>query len=117
MRERNIMVINFDEIKEQILPEFFGGMKQMNTHMYTDDANKIFTASLEPGASIGEHLHDGTSEIIYILKGSGIGTVDGQETQVKPGMCQYCRSGHTHSLVNTGDETLEFFAVVAKQQL
>ena len=61
MRERNIMVINFDEIKEQILPEFFGGMKQMNTHMYIDDANKIFTASLEPGASIGEHLHDGTS--------------------------------------------------------
>ena len=41
------MVINFDEIKEQILPEFFGGMKQMNTHMYTDDANKIFHLSRE----------------------------------------------------------------------
>lgn len=110
------MVINFDDIKEQILPEFFGGMKQMSTRMYTDDAGRIFTASLEPGASIGEHLHNGTSEIIYILRGRGTGSVDGVETAMRPGMCQYCRSGHTHSLVNTGDETLEFFAVVAKQE-
>ncbi len=111
------MVINFDKMTEQILPEFFGGMKQMHTRMYTDDANRIFTASLPPGASIGEHMHDGTSEIIYILKGSGRGSVDGNEAAMKPGMCQYCMSGHTHGLVNTGDEPLEFFAVVAKQQL
>lgn len=111
------MVINFDEINEQILPEFFGGMKHMSTHMYTDDANKIFTAVLEPGASIGEHMHDGTSEIIYILRGTGMGTVDGQQTAMEAGMCQYCRSGHTHSLINTGNEDLEFFAVVAKQEI
>ncbi len=111
------MVINLDEITEQILPEFFGGMKEMHTHMYTDEANRIFTASLPPGASIGEHMHDGTSEIIYILRGNGTGSVDGSKTAMKPGMCQYCRDGHTHSLVNTGDGPLEFFAVVAKQQL
>lgn len=109
------MVINFDKIEEIILPEFFGGMKEMHTHMYTDNSNRIFTAFLEPGASIGEHLHDGTSEIIYIIKGRGTGVVDGSKTEMEAGMCQYCRSGHTHSLINTGDEVLEFFAVVAKQ--
>lgn len=43
------MILNFEKIEEQIIPNFKGGEKQFRTRMYTDEACKIMRASLEPG--------------------------------------------------------------------
>ncbi|SET68801.1 hypothetical protein [Lacrimispora sphenoides] len=63
-----IMIINFDEIEETILPRFNGGEKEFKAKMLVDKNNKILYGKLEPGASIGMHTHDTSSEIIYFLK-------------------------------------------------
>ena len=52
------MILNFDAIDEQVIPNFKGGEKQFKTHLYADEACKIMRASLEPGASIGLHTHE-----------------------------------------------------------
>ena len=52
------MILNFDAIDEQVIPNFKGGEKQLKTHLYADEACKIMRASLEPGASIGLHTHE-----------------------------------------------------------
>ena len=70
---------------------------------------------LEPGASIGLHTHETSSEIIYLLEGRGkVLLADGEE-RVAAGQCHYCPKGHTHSLVNDSDADLVFFAVVPEQ--
>ena len=56
-----------------------------------------------------------TSEIIYILSGHGTVDDDGTLCPLKPGDCTYCPKGHAHSLMNTGEEDLVFFAVVPVQ--
>lgn len=43
------MILNFDAIDEQVIPNFKGGEKQLKTHLYADEACKIMRASLEPG--------------------------------------------------------------------
>ena len=66
------MILNFNEIEEQVIPNFKGGEKQFRTRMYTDASCKIMRGSLEPGAAIGVHTHETNSEIIFMVKGTVI---------------------------------------------
>ena len=83
--------------------------------MYTDEINKMMTGKLPAGSSIGYHRHEGNCEMIFILGGNGKVLFDDAEYPVKPGQCHYCPEGHSHSLINCGNEDLVFVAVVPKQ--
>lgn len=83
--------------------------------MFFDGMNRIIYGELEPGASIGMHLHETNSEIIYILEGKGVVKVEGGEEAVEAGNCHYCPKGHSHSLVNNSDAVLKFLGVVPEQ--
>lgn len=106
------MKINFDEIKETVIPQFRGGEKNTRAKMFTDENNKIMQGSLEPGASIGMHTHDTSSEIIYILSGNAEILFDNVKESLSAGECHYCPKGHSHSLINAGNKDLVFFAAV-----
>lgn len=67
---------------------------------------------LAPGRSIGEHTHEGDNEIFYFLKGSGMYSDNGTPVRVYPGDTAICSSGESHSLVNDGEEPLEFIALI-----
>ena len=67
---------------------------------------------LAPGHSIGEHMHEGDNEIFYFLKGSGTYNDNGNAVRVFPGDTTVCNDGERHSLVNDGDEPLEFIALI-----
>ena len=112
------MLIEFDKMEPQIIPHMRGGEKEVQARMYTDPQNKIMRGRLLPGASIGMHTHETSSEIIYILSGKGKILYDGGCEPLEPGSCHYCPKGHAHSLMNDspeGGEDLRFFAVVTKQ--
>ena len=108
------MKLDFDAMEETIIPHMRGGEKEVAARMYTDELGKIMRGRLIPGASIGLHPHQGSSEIVYVLSGTGKALYDGGEEALAPGGCHYCPEGHTHSLVNDGGEDLIFFAVVPR---
>nr|WP_325183153.1 cupin domain-containing protein [uncultured Oscillibacter sp.] len=112
------MLIEFDKMEPQIIPHMRGGEKEVQARMYTDPQNKIMRGRLIPGASIGMHTHETSSEIIYVLSGKGKILYDGGCEPLEPGSCHYCPKGRAHSLMNDspeGGEDLRFFAVVAEQ--
>ena len=110
------MVYRFDPAKESIKPHFKGGEKELRVHMEDDGLNKLLLrATLIPGASVGLHTHDDSSEIIYILEGTGKVLYDGEYTPVSAGDIHYCPKGHAHSPINDSAENLVFFAVVPQQ--
>ena len=109
------MIIKFDELEEKVLHNFYGGEKELSAHMFVDNSNKILYGKLLPGASIGVHTHETSSEIIYILEGKGKVLYDGEYEEISNGLCHYCPKGHTHSLINDSDTDLVFFAVVPEQ--
>jgi len=102
-------------MEETVIPNFRGGEKEFITKMYTDDKNKIMRGKLKPGASIGFHCHDDGSEIVFVLSGTAKALYDDGEEALKAGICHYCPKGHSHSIINTGEEDFLFFAVVACQ--
>lgn len=109
------MLINFNEIQPKTIPAFKGGEKEVTTCMYADANGKIARFTLLPGSSIGLHTHDTSSEMIYVLSGTGKALYDDGEEPLTAGICHYCPKGHSHSVINTGDEPLVFFAVVPEQ--
>ena len=82
-------------------PEELYGKGRMFNHMI-----------LAPGRSIGEHRHEGDNEIFYFLKGSAVYNDNGNPVRVFPGDTAICSSGECHSLVNDGDEPLEYIALI-----
>lgn len=106
------MKINFENITTKELQNFKGGEKYLSTKMFVDDNNKIMNAHLIPGASIGLHTHNGSSEIIFITSGTGKVICDGITELLQKGDCHYCPEGSSHTLINDGDQNLCFVAVV-----
>lgn len=109
------MILNFDQIAETIAPHFKGGEKEMAIRAYADEKNRIMFNRLIPGASVGLHTHEGSSEIIYVLEGGAKVVYDGEELRIEAGQAHYCPDGHGHSLINDTDRDLVFFAVVPQQ--
>lgn len=106
------MVVDFKNTEEKSFPGFKGGNGTMVAKMYSDDSVKILNGYLCKGSSIGMHTHEDSSETVYILSGEGKMIYDGVEEPLSAGSCSYCPKGHSHSLVNTGEEPLCFIGVV-----
>ena len=109
------MIIKFDEIEEKELKAFQGGMYALNAKIYTDGQNKILRGRLIPGASVGTHRHETSSEIIFLLQGQAKSICDGKEEILFAGDCHYCPKGSEHCLINVGEEEVLFYAVVPQQ--
>lgn len=109
------MLIDFQELEEKIIKNFYGGEKSTIAHLFIDEKNKIMLGKLEPQASIGLHTHQTSSEMLYVLQGEGCVLYDGNTERVKKGSCHYCPKGHEHSLINDSNDDLIFFAVVPEQ--
>lgn len=111
------MKIVFDSLEEQNIEGFKGGEGIFKPRMHVGNYNKIMRAALTPGSSIGLHTHDTNSEIIFIISGVGTVEFDDMLETLRPGDCHYCPPGHSHSLKNSGDEDLVFYAVVPEHSL
>ena len=109
------MTLDFNTMEESIFPNFLGGEGALRAKMYVDELGKILRGVLDPGCSIGYHTHETSSEIVYILSGTGKVKVEGGEEPLKAGDCHYCPKGQAHSLINSSGGPLEFFAVVPNQ--
>lgn len=55
-----------------------------------------------PGASIGEHTHDGNIALYVVLAGNGFATDDGVEHPVSVGDVLYTTDGGTHGIRDAG---------------
>lgn len=106
------MKIDFEKIPQSNIANFKGGEKNVIAKMYTDPSIKIMRGRLEDGATIGFHTHETSSEIIFVLEGSGKVVCDDGEEILKAGDCHYCQKNHAHSLQSLPGGFIDFFAVV-----
>lgn len=106
------MLIDFNAMEEKIIPHMRGGEKEAGMRGYNDGLCKIMQGRLIPGATVGLHTHVTDSETIYILSGKGKILYDDGCEPLTVGSCHYCPKGHSHSLINDGDEDLIFLAIV-----
>ena len=68
--------------------------------------------TLQPGCSIGFHIHENDSELFYFMTGTGLYSDNGEMKTVSAGDVALCPAGTGHSIENNGSEVLELVAVI-----
>ena len=68
--------------------------------------------TLIPGASIGYHVHENETELLYFLEGNGRVQDDDRFYDLNAGDAMATYSGHGHSVENTGDTNLVILAAI-----
>lgn len=68
--------------------------------------------TLEPGCSIGWHIHDTDSEIFFVERGCPVYNDGGEEKAAAPGDVLICPAGTGHAISNPTDETVDVIAVI-----
>ena len=109
------MKIELGSIEKTVINQFKGGEGSISAAMFVDELNRIMLGELPPGASIGMHLHEQSSEIIFCISGEGVVVCDGVAERLAEGDCHYCKKGSSHTLKNESDKLLRFYAVVPQQ--
>ena len=71
------MLIRFDELEPSVVSHMKGGEGEARLQLVQDVDNKIMRSVLAPGASIGLHTHETSSEVMYFLSGTGKVLYDG----------------------------------------
>ncbi len=72
------------------------------------------TLSMTPGATVGEHKHEGNTEIYRVLSGEGMYNDNGNKVKVGKGDVLVCYDGEMHGIENTGDGELVFDAIIVR---
>ncbi len=99
--------------------EMRGGVGDVTVRRYLDAgeyngrARLIASLTLEPGASIGEHVHENEEEIFIVLKGTAAYLDGDHEEMLYPGDSCIVLGGGNHSVRNpSAEEDTELCAVI-----
>jgi mannose-6-phosphate isomerase-like protein (cupin superfamily) len=89
------------KIEHWFKPDAFGAKVRLCVRM-----------TLEPNASIGNHVHEAEDEIYLVLSGSGRILENGAWTAIQAGDAILTGKGGSHSVENNGAEPLVIAAVI-----
>lgn len=90
-----------------VLTSLISGPEELN------NKGRLFSRiTLNPGCSIGFHIHDKDAELFYILKGTAEYNDNGEIKTVTAGDVTVCSTGEGHGIANKTDEVVELVAVI-----
>lgn len=81
--------------------------------LFTGARMQLAVMSLPPGGDIGQHQHETVEHVLFCASGRGKVVIQGVETSFAPGGMVAITAGATHTIVNTGVEPLQIYAVYA----
>ena len=89
------------------LTHFISGPEDLN------GKGRLFSRiTLDPGCSIGYHVHDKDAELFYIMKGTAEYQDGDTLRTVTAGDVTLCPTGTGHGIANRTDEVVELIAVI-----
>lgn len=106
--------VSLDDVETQVHP--WGMLQWLSEPLVTGTKNMATgVIVVEPGQGHASHNHEGSEEILYILEGEAIQTIDlptGKiEKKMVPGELAFIPADIFHSTKNVGDEKLIFLAI------
>jgi mannose-6-phosphate isomerase-like protein (cupin superfamily) len=67
---------------------------------------------LDPGASIGYHVHEGESELFYVVRGEAVYNDNGTEYPISASDTAIVTPGNGHCVANRGTEPVDLIALI-----
>ena len=75
------------------------------------DNYKIKVITVNPGQRLSYQVHDKRDEYWVVISGSGLLTINGNESECHPGTAICIEANDAHRVANTGEKTLIFAEV------
>lgn len=116
------MVRRKNEVTAVRKPSPFNGKGEITVRELLDgpagmyDKGRVFAhTTIDPGAELGYHVHQGESETYYILSGTGRFNDNGTISTVTAGDVTFTAAGEGHGIANIGDEPIQLIALILYQ--
>jgi mannose-6-phosphate isomerase-like protein (cupin superfamily) len=111
------MIKNVNDVIPEIAENVRGGSGSVSAHKLLDlfpgsAIKSVGLVRLEPGASVGEHSHQGEEDFYYCIAGTGVVVDDGVEHPFTAGTLQITRDGESQAIRNTGETELVFLGAL-----
>jgi mannose-6-phosphate isomerase-like protein (cupin superfamily) len=113
------MIRKADEKVVEVIDNAFGGEGSivvrsiLNGSEEMSNKGRIFAhTTLQPGCSIGFHIHKGESETYYIFRGKAEFNDNGIIKTVSTGDVTFTPAEQGHGIKNIGNEPLEIIALI-----
>ncbi len=113
------MIRKNDEKVVSIKEKLFDGEGQVTMRSLLNGAEEMYGkgrvfghSTLQPGCSIGYHVHHDESETYYFLSGLGEFNDNGNKVVVQGGDVTCTGAGEGHGIKNIGNEPLEFITLI-----
>jgi mannose-6-phosphate isomerase-like protein (cupin superfamily) len=97
----------------------FGGEGQVTIRSLLNDEDEMYRkgrvfahTTIQPGCSIGYHVHNGESETYYILSGTAEFNDNGTMKTVLAGDVTFTPDGQGHGIKNIGAGPLDLIALI-----
>lgn len=115
------MLIRAEERRHEVAEHMRGGEGSIIKNQYVPEVmpprTKLMSEMrIEPGCSIGAHVHEGEYEIFFFREGELVLNDNGTERVVRAGDLSICYPGETHGIANRGDRSAVVCAVIVKTQ-
>jgi mannose-6-phosphate isomerase-like protein (cupin superfamily) len=111
------MIIQKKEMRTEEKVDVHGGTGKMRfTYLAPNETLRplrlLTEISIEPGATLGFHKHENETEFYLITAGTGIVNDNGEEKPVRAGDTVITGWGNSHSIKNTGNSSLDLYAII-----
>lgn len=73
----------------------------------TGEKTQIVIMNIPVGGEIGMEVHEKEDQVLYLVKGKGEVTLNGEKSPFEKGDMVLVRHGTEHNFVNTGEEDLK----------
>jgi len=88
-------------------------IEQLLTPEELNNKGRLFAKiTIEPGSSIGNHVHEGEMESFFVISGEAEYNDSGEIITLFPGDTTLTPSGKGHSIKSSGKEPLELIALI-----
>lgn len=85
----------------------------INNDKELNDKGRVFAhTTVAPHSGIGYHVHNGDTEIYYVLSGKAEYNDNGTLTTIEAGDVTFTPSGTGHGINNDSDEPLDIIALI-----
>jgi mannose-6-phosphate isomerase-like protein (cupin superfamily) len=102
------VVVNSNEVAIRTNDNATARVQMLLPKDVTGDPRFYFgRGEFQPGASVAEHVHEKSAEIVYIIQGTGQFTVAGKAYDIHRGTAIYIPENTPHSFLNNGKEVVE----------
>lgn len=81
--------------------------------LYTGKNLQLVLMAIEPGAEIGEEVHNDRDQFFRVETGSGAVLIDGTRSKIAADDGIIVPAGARHNIINTGDTPLRLYTLYA----